>query len=176
MQIDFTERLGELQLVPTPAVAIAPVSWQALPDLPFVDPFHAELMATLQRFAAQPVAERALPLVGLGGGLTPAGDDLLVGLLAGLQLARCDELRAQLVTHLKATVCQRTTALSALMLEMACAQRYPRPIAMLLTVLAEANAVQVTRLAAAVAQLGHSSGRAVLCGLKVGCALVERPI
>lgn len=176
MPTDSTERLGELQLVPRPAAAIAPMSWQALPDLPFVDPFYAELMATLRRFAARPVAERALPLVGLGGGLTPAGDDLLVGLLAGMLLGRHDVLRAELVTQLRANVRDRTTTLSAVMLEMASVNRYPRPIAALLTALAEGRVAQVKPLAALVAQLGHSSGRAVLCGLKVGCALVDSSV
>lgn len=107
----------------------------------------------------------ARSLVGLGPGLTPAGDDVLCGLLLGLRasgrshgLARLEQAVLPLLT--------RTTALSATLLRQAAQGYAVPPLADLLHAWHRGASVQ--DLAAAgrrVADIGHTSGPALLLGL-----------
>ncbi|MBM4425580.1 MAG: DUF2877 domain-containing protein, partial [Chloroflexi bacterium] len=64
-------------------------------------------------------AERAAPLIGLGRGLTPSGDDLILGLLLLLNRRGdfVEPFNRQMIEHAR----RRTTALSANLIE--CAAR-----------------------------------------------------
>ncbi len=71
----------------------------------------ANLIEALQAGQVARAVERAVPLVGLGPGATPSGDDLLVGLAAGL-LATAHPLASPFAARLAAAAAGRTTALA----------------------------------------------------------------
>jgi uncharacterized protein DUF2877 len=89
---------------------------------------------------------------GLGAGLTPAGDDLLAGYIAGLVLLHGETKRA---AQLAAEAAGRTVPLSATLLRHAASGEVPEPVHVLL-------ATGDTRPLLA---FGHSSGIAWLRGL-----------
>jgi hypothetical protein len=115
------------------------------------------------------VMDAAEGLVGKGGGLTPEGDDLLAGALAGLVLlgeAVGDYAAVGLVEGLEAEVSllarERTTLLSACLLTHACAGRVAASVAGLLSALGGRG--EMGSALARLAALGHSSGRALAGG------------
>jgi Protein of unknown function (DUF2877) len=106
-------------------------------------------------------------LLGRGAGLTPEGDDLLAGACAvaaaaGAPLALPSDLR------------ERTTALSATLLELAAAGAAPRPLHAVLDVRDERWPAALRELEG----LGSSSGRAIALGAAlalVGLSVRVRP-
>jgi hypothetical protein len=95
-------------------------------------------------------------LAGRGPGLTPMGDDLLVGYVAGLVLfhGRSDDARS-----LAEAASPRTTALSATLLRHAARGELPEPAHRLLE---DADPAPLLHW-------GRSSGRALLVGLAIAC-------
>jgi hypothetical protein len=91
-------------------------------------------------------------LAGRGSGLTPAGDDLLIGFVAGLRLLhdRADEAH-----RIATSAAQLTTALSATLLRHAALGDLPEP----------AHAALERADPHPLLDFGHSSGAAVLLGL-----------
>jgi len=114
-------------------------------------------------------------LIGLGAGLTPSGDDLLVGYLAGLWCSVLDKSeRVQFVSNLgKAVIrlsCQ-TNDISRTYLYHASRGQVSSP----LTNLAEAicrgeNSDRLITTIKSAMQVGHTSGMDVVSGLLVGLA------
>jgi hypothetical protein len=149
-----------------------------IPVVSFDDPFLVEILESLGAFTRSHDPIQLLPLVGLGGGRTPAGDDILVGVLAGLDLSSEQaqrQCRCALAALLAAAAPHQTTSLSAAIMADAREHRYPEPITGLLGLLAapKPDTGAVRRAVSTVAAIGHSSGRAFLVGLRVGlgCAL-----
>jgi len=124
--------------------------------------------------------------LGMGGGLTPSGDDILVGLLTAFELM-CDEtyggssselpkrrgspcqLRKTLVSALPESLDKHTTLLSAQMIEAAIIGCYPEPLVKLASALADfKGGIRIERAAKEVVHIGHDSGRAMLCGFTLG--------
>jgi hypothetical protein len=136
------------------------------------DPFDRKLKAALRSFSDSGDPRELALLVGLGTGLTPSGDDVLVGALAGLDLLlECSQvaplLRRTLVEALPVPLEARTTRLSAQMLRAAADGLYAEPVLGLLNALASDNASPgaVERAAAELSRLGHRSGRDTLLGI-----------
>lgn len=75
-------------------------------------PVIRQLGAALVTGDGDEAAASATRLVGLGIGLTPSGDDLLVGLLAGLEATR-DPVRGEVAAAVTADVGGRTSAAGA---------------------------------------------------------------
>jgi Protein of unknown function (DUF2877) len=129
---------------------------RVLPPLPGdrrVDPFAAALAAR-DAAGARAEAER---LIGLGPGLTPEGDDLLAGALAVAAV-----LHAPLAGVLPPDLRERTTRLSATLLELAARGAVMEPVHGLLK---PGWRGALRRLY----QVGHSTGRAYAAG--AGAAL-----
>lgn len=117
--------------------------------------------------AAAASAQTALPvsaLIGRGSGLTPTGDDLLIGILAGYHAGGYDikpfagTIRARLDT---------TTWLSRQLIDAALGNRFSAPAAHLLSALPRSAAQWIS----AVNQLraiGHTSGSALAVGIACG--------
>ncbi len=132
-----------------------------------------ELAASLARGdqAASLVSTRRL--AGLGPGLTPAGDDILVGVCAALGLVACTApLRPQSARALSRlrrliaeTAASQTTALSATWLRHAGEGEFARPVLALAQALAADRQRAIKEATAALAELGASSGRCTLIGL-----------
>jgi hypothetical protein len=123
----------------------------------------AEMAALLDAHPSPvPVDATVTELLGLGPGLTPAGDDVLAGLLVGLH--HHPGLRDPLAWEATTLASSRTTALSTALLHHA-ARGHSVPAA---TDVADALAGHRPDLDAAVARLvavGHSSGTALAHGL-----------
>jgi hypothetical protein len=136
-------------------------------------PGDAELTRALRDRDADAAARAAGRLLGLGGGLTPEGDDVLaattavvvaVGEAVGLAVAERDRLVAALVP---ADAGARTTALSATLLALAAEGRIVEPVHRLL----DLDSGDAWRDAlATLAATGASTGRAYAAA--VGAALV----
>jgi hypothetical protein len=114
---------------------------------------------------------QASRLVGLGPGLTPAGDDALCGLLLGLRATGHDADRARLERDV-IPLLGRTTALSATLLRHAAAGYAVPPVVQLLHAWHQADVARadLASLTREVAAVGHTSGRAVLLGLSAALA------
>lgn len=136
---------------------------------------HAELERALTPPRDPSPTER---LIGLGAGLTPAGDDLLGGVMAALRvLGRAVGVPAAVDTsdRLAATVTSRTahtTAVSAALLRQAARGAVADPLGRALRAAAgkaEAGAAIRELLA-----IGHSSGHDLAAGLLLGAQAVSR--
>lgn len=117
-------------------------------------------------------AEAAARLAGLGAGLTPAGDDYLLGVMAALWL----QGEREALTVLAQAAAPRTTALSAAFLTAAAQGQFAEPWHALAHAL-QAEDEPATRTALErIAATGASSGRDALAGfaMQVGASLIAR--
>jgi hypothetical protein len=110
----------------------------------------------------------ALGLVGLGIGLTPSGDDFLVGLLAGLE-ATDHPLRDALAAAIARETPGRTTEFGAALLEHACRGEFSQRLHDVLIAIAAHDDVGLPRAIARAEAYGATSGADTLAGLS--CAL-----
>jgi Protein of unknown function (DUF2877) len=136
--------LGEGRLEAGGRVVLPGPGWDAVP-------------ATLVRLSVdRRFSPRPDLLAGRGAGLTPSGDDLLCGYVAGLVLwhGRSEEARA-----IASTAAALTTLLSGTLLRHAAGGELPEPAHALL----ERGDPEPLR------RFGHSSGRAILVGLALAC-------
>jgi hypothetical protein len=137
------------------------------------DPWSATIVTTLRRLvmdliddAEGAAARDAVALIGVGPGLTPAGDDVLVGLLAGLD-AIGHPLRAKIGAALAATAPSRTTSVGAATIDHAVRGAYAEWLHdVLVTLGAVSGAVDPLRPAIARAMsVGATSGGDTLVGV-----------
>jgi hypothetical protein len=120
------------------------------------------------------------PLIGLGPGLTPAGDDFLVGYLAGLwSTAGSDTARLRFLASVGAWLSQaasQTNVISRAHIQSAVRGHASEPIARLAERLDQADTIDGVRAGTQAAlQVGHSSGTDGVAGLLFGCAAWTRP-
>lgn len=135
---------------------------------PSIDP--ADLVRAASRKDPGGLLRAAGGLLGLGGGLTPEGDDLVAGLVAGLRnlgraLGRSDVVATieGIGPPLAATAHARTTTFSAALLRHAVHGEVAAPAAAFLHALTGRGDVDATyRTLAAV---GHTSGVALAAGI-----------
>jgi hypothetical protein len=154
------------------AVALERTRVQLRAEADAVDPFsriyrvrRAQVLPAL-RDALQALdvavgARQLRKLIGLGPGLTPAGDDFVVGCMAGLALgADHDTPRLRFLAGIVAALRPQfpgTTPVSRQHLEDACALQFSRPLAELAISLARGESDVPTKLRAALA-VGATSG------------------
>lgn len=120
------------------------------------------------------------PLIGLGPGLTPSGDDFLVGYMAGLWATASDTLsRMQFLAAFGAEIsaaAQHTNEISCAYLRSAAIGHVSEPIAKLAQQLKRANDMRSVRVATQAAlQVGHTSGTDGVLGLLLGCRAWQSP-
>ena len=121
----------------------------------------------------------AARLIGWGEGLTPAGDDFLVGLLAGLDaLVEGDERRGRMRGAIAATVrscAGRTTPIAAHYLKLAAGGHYNEPLLGLRNaLLAAADRHVIDAALRRALAIGASSGADTARGLLAGLAAWSR--
>jgi hypothetical protein len=114
-------------------------------------------------------------LIGLGSGLTPSGDDFLVGYLAGLWCKAQDESKhIQFVSGLGKTIIQRsarTNDISSTYLYHAAQGQVSSRLADLAEAVCRGkNPERLDEVAEAVFNVGHSSGMDAVTGLLIGLA------
>lgn len=131
------------------------------------------LAAAVGRGDHDTVAAAGRALVGLGGGLTPSGDDVLCGLIsAGRTLAAAlgagdlDRALHRVGGALLADAGERTTALSAALLWHAARGELARPARGLLRALL--GRTPLDPALDALLAVGHSSGRDLAVGVRLG--------
>jgi hypothetical protein len=115
------------------------------------------------------LAEHIKCLVGFGEGLTPSGDDFLLGLLAASRFAPAAG-RAPLetaVAEMLPTLAAATTRESSRMLEAAVAGHYPEPILGLLVAAAGNDPNGIRCWVGCLRELGATSGQDMLAGVLV---------
>jgi hypothetical protein len=144
----------------------------ALPGLP-AGPSGplAALRGAVRRADLDAALRTAIRLVGLGPGLTPAGDDVLAGTVAGLVLLGHPEA-ARFGTAVHALAAGRTTELSRALLRHAAAGRVSGEFAAVLRGLVGDGAL--TPALTALLATGSTSGRALAQGLCTAIDFVER--
>ncbi len=134
-----------------------------------------KLAQATRRFDLQSAAQAAERLVGLGSGGTPAGDDLLVGYLAGLWSSiEGDRARAHYAAGLADVLRglgKRTNDVSRVYLEAAADGQVSERLADVIRSIAVGDADPIAAAAAAAAiAVGHSSGADGTLGLLLGLA------
>jgi Protein of unknown function (DUF2877) len=180
----WRSNLRELELdLDRPGVAQSwQAAWSALRtdavDISLVRIGHAAISALDEATRAMRItaASHAVSrLIGLGEGLTPAGDDYLVGYLAALWSsagrtgARADFV-AEIGVRLRA-LASRTHRVSRAYLEAASEGEVSERLAVLAgRIAAAADAEQVHAATAAALAVGHCSGAHGALGLLLGCA------
>jgi len=111
-------------------------------------------------------------LIGWGEGLTPAGDDFVVGLLAALQMLARDDARRSFLEHLCATiatVAASTTALAAHALRLAARDHFNADVhAVRQGLLDGSDAAGLERALDTLLSRGATSGGDMLAGLLAG--------
>ncbi len=114
-----------------------------------------------------------ISLLGLGKGLTPSGDDVLVGVLAGLDFLRdtpgpAAAERNELLSLLLPELEEGTSVFSASMIRAAADGHYAEPILHLLDEVAERTVAPglIETTCAAILEIGHDSGASILEGIR----------
>lgn len=120
------------------------------------------------------------PLIGLGPGLTPAGDDFLVGYLAGLwSTASMDTARLRFLASVGvwlSRAASETNVISRAHIQSAVRGHTSEPIARLAQKLDRADTIDGVRAETQAAlQVGHSSGTDGVAGFLFGCAAWTKP-
>jgi hypothetical protein len=121
--------------------------------------------------SADSVEDMAAQVIGLGEGLTPSGDDLLMGFLAVLHLTGHVPTRLHHPAWLDPLVAN-TTDLSAAFLRAALEGHFSEPIARLMQALYSSEACDWQARAADLARVGHSSGVDAMVGITVANRLL----
>ena len=128
------------------------------------EPAGVSLTALHRRAAAELEAGRPWALVGLGGGLTPGGDDFLIGALAALTWlgaeGKCTALANQLAPRL-----EQTTSISRAFLERAMAGEFSQPVTVLFEALGKREKQPLIQAAGRLCAIGHTSGSDLLGGV-----------
>lgn len=127
-------------------------------------PFEPVLAAALASYRDSGDPAVLAVLVGVGEGLTPSGDDVIVGALAALDLLGAAAAQERLGAAL-AGCAVRTTRLAAQGIEAALAGHYPEPVLGVLAALAAADPARLGAAAAALLAVGHRSGADTLRGI-----------
>ncbi len=184
-------RLGPLELAFTPAarvdlsmprgahpsrcVADALAEMGALPgapalDLPPARQARARLAEAIRSGDADGFVAAGRALMGLGEGLTPAGDDCLVGALAVLAGSDTAFLTSRARTRLARDAAERTTAIGREFILHALEGAFAEPV---LALFAAETAPAASLTAAALARTGATSGADTLTGIRLAVEAVE---
>jgi hypothetical protein len=134
----------------------------------------APLCAGRQEFGIPTLLTLVKALVGLGEGLTPSGDDFLVGLLAVLHVIGSLLCSAASPVHEQFCQCVRlgTSQLSGEFLRCAFAGHFAEPLVRLVRALCALETDAWPAHAATLAAVGHSSGVDAMVGIALGCRLL----
>jgi hypothetical protein len=138
-----------------------------------VEAFEDEIRAVVTQWQTTGEPEILLSLVGLGSGSTPAGDDVLVGILAGLTtlsgISASAKRQLDALRQTVAAVSLRTHPASRQMLIAAADGSFPEPLLNLARAMGDPDPGEgLTAAAARVLALGATSGQSFLAGLLAG--------
>lgn len=123
-----------------------------------------DLLAALERTDLQGIQDAAVKLAGLGPGLTPAGDDFLVGVMHGLYAVHSELNALTLCLNIAEAAIPRTNSLSAAWLEAAARGEAGEPWHQLLTAIAAQDQAGLEAAVLRILPTGHTSGADALGG------------
>jgi hypothetical protein len=126
-------------------------------------------MFASRNLTAAAVEAMAAQVIGLGDGLTPSGDDLLVGFLAVWRVAGRPPVRL-------GTLAAQTTDLSAAFLHCALDGHFSEPLARFMRALYGVNTGDWQVRAADLARVGHSSGVDAMVGIAIASQVLAADI
>jgi uncharacterized protein DUF2877 len=124
---------------------------------------------------AAPDAARIAPLIGLGPGLTPSGDDFLGGLLVALALVGRVGLRDRLWQALGGAIAERTTDISRAHLAAAAEGLAGAALHGALNAILTGASADIEAACAALGRVGHTSGWDALTGALLVLETTARP-
>ncbi len=133
-----------------------------------------ELTGSIKERDPSKISKKVKRLIGFGEGLTPSGDDFLVGLIVSLYFLN-DSRFEHLSKKIKKVVelgKKRTTFLSEKFLEYACQGRFPETVLDLLETIFSGDSVGVKKAARRCLDFGATSGRDTLLGVVRGLDLI----
>jgi hypothetical protein len=133
------------------------------------------LARAVRQFRADAAAHAVARLIGCGPGLTPSGDDLVVGFLAGLWCTAGDDparrTSLQALARAVGAAASATGDISRTYLSHASRGWFAEPLGFLAARIGEgADRGQIERASAAALRVGHTSGGAGVHGLLLGLA------
>ncbi len=140
-------------------------------------PHLLNLIQTIKTKDLDNLPESVQHLVGLGPGLTPSGDDFLIGLmLSMLFIARNFKLDIDHIIDVNETIIScipgRTTSISEEFLFQAATGNANEPILNLIETLLTSNSAQVERATRTVLAIGGTSGTDTILGILFGSLLM----
>ncbi len=135
------------------------------------------LFALLKRGEVDRAVETMGGFIGLGPGLTPSGDDFLVGFISILlivetNMALINEFRLKLISKI-ASLLNKTTFLAGEFLKYSCKREFCQVFHDFFTALEEKNTNKILISTMAFIKLGHSSGSDSLSGIITGLVLIK---
>ncbi|QYK50259.1 MAG: DUF2877 domain-containing protein [Anaerolineales bacterium] len=122
------------------------------------------LFSSLRENDQAKLREAAKKLAGLGPGLTPAGDDLLLGAMYGLWATRPAAAAQQTAEHIAAIATERTHALSAAWLAAGARGEAAAPWHQLIDAIPAQDAAALQAAVMRILPTGHTSGADALGG------------
>jgi len=132
------------------------------------------LRSALAARAPEGAAAAARPLLGLGEGLTPSGDDVLVGIAATLRAWRWPGATS-FARRCAAVAPDRTTAVSADLLAHAAEGRFTAALHAVVRALDEDDAPATNRASRRLLTVGATSGADLLTGVLTGAGVLTGP-
>ena len=133
--------------------------------LPQVLPGRGQIYTDAQRYAGKMLdGSRVHELIGLGSGLTPAGDDFLVGVLAVLRWLSHTEWEARLAKEIACSL-DRTTLISGAFLERALDGEFSQPVLALFEAMETGSETALAPAVSRLCSVGHTSGSDLLGGV-----------
>ena len=133
----------------------------------------ASILGRLEADGTDRLPAATAALAGLGTGLTPAGDDFLIGLMLSLWLR--SERAPALCRPMATTATQRTSRLSACLLSQAAAGNCGAHWHAFLETVTGADETMIEKPVAALLDQGHTSGGDALAGFLWACRHLESP-
>jgi hypothetical protein len=132
------------------------------------------LIAATERLDPHTSADAAQKMIGLGPGLTPSGDDFLIGWLAGLwSTAAQDNRRPGFLSTFGgslSTLAKETNEISRTYLYYAIKGEFSSSIVMLVNAISDGEEQRLLSAAQEAMNVGHSSGMDSVTGLLIGMA------
>ena len=110
------------------------------------------------------IREGVMGLAGLGGGLTPAGDDFIMGTLLGLKTIVFSETTSRIAEAILSIVIPRTSSLSAAWLEAAAKGETHETWRSFFEAMDEGSIEKMEAAAIKILDVGHSSGADAMAG------------
>lgn len=135
----------------------------------------AELAKGLKEGDLKLCKRGARALAGLGPGLTPAGDDFLMGIIYAIHSSRDYDSSQYLIDAISGTAAPRTTRLSAAWLAAASRGEASSDWHTFVEALVAGNTAEVEAAALSILPTGHTSGADALAGFLAAVAILSKP-